>query len=128
MIAGVRPFKGEYETALVYSILNVDPEPLTGLRTGVPMGLEKIINKLLAKDPDERYQNVIELPVDLKNVDITTTGTSRIEATALTEAATPTSSVVAPGYAMGYCRFDGGRLRYRHLETNIPTRSNTAIC
>jgi len=77
MIAGVRPFKGEYETALVYSILNVDPEPLTGLRTGVPMDLEKIINKLLAKDPDERYQNIIELPVDLKNVNLKDVGTSQ---------------------------------------------------
>jgi len=85
MIAGVRPFKGEYETALVYSILNVDPEPLTGLRTGVPMDLEKIINKLLAKDPDERYQNVIELPVDLKNVNLKDVGTSQVDSSVITQ-------------------------------------------
>jgi len=85
MIAGVRPFKGEYETALVYSILNVDPEPLTGLRTGVPMDLEKIINKLLAKDPDERYQNIIELPVDLKNVNLKDVGTSAIGSSVVTQ-------------------------------------------
>jgi len=55
MIAGVRPFKGEYETALVYYILNVDPEPLTGLRTGVPMDLEKIINFF---EKDAVYHNI----------------------------------------------------------------------
>jgi len=41
------------------------------------MDFEKIVNKLLAKDPDDRYQNIIELPVDLKNIDLTGTGASR---------------------------------------------------
>ena len=76
MISGQLPFKGEYETAIVYSIMNVDPDPITGLRTGVPIDLEKIVTKLLAKDPDDRYQNIIELPVDLKNVDLKSVGTS----------------------------------------------------
>ncbi len=35
MLTGYLPFKGEYEHAVVYSILNVDPEPMTGLRTDV---------------------------------------------------------------------------------------------
>lgn len=85
MISGQLPFKGEYESAMIYSIMNLDPEPLTGLRTGVPMDLEKIINKLLEKDPDDRYQNVIELPVDLKAVDLKSIGTSQISTTILTE-------------------------------------------
>ena len=89
MISGLLPFKGEYEQALIYSILNVDPEPLTAIRTGVPMELERIVNKLLAKDPDDRYQNVIELPVDLKSIDITSTGTSFISQTAVTGMAMP---------------------------------------
>ncbi|MFC1554914.1 protein kinase [candidate division KSB1 bacterium] len=93
MITGQLPFKGEYETAIVYSIINVDPEPLTGVRTGVPMDFEKIINKLLAKDPDDRYQNIIELPVDLKNVDMTSTGTSQISTSAYGELAQPSQSI-----------------------------------
>ncbi|MCZ6818854.1 MAG: serine/threonine-protein kinase, partial [Calditrichaeota bacterium] len=32
MVSGQLPFKGDYEQALVYSIMNEDPEPLTGLR------------------------------------------------------------------------------------------------
>ena len=31
MISGVLPFKGDYEQAVVYSILNAEPEPLTGV-------------------------------------------------------------------------------------------------
>jgi len=66
MTTGQSPFKGDYEQAVMYSIVNEEPEPITGLRTGVPMGLERIIDKLLAKSPDERYQHTDELLVDLK--------------------------------------------------------------
>jgi non-specific serine/threonine protein kinase len=66
MIAGQLPFRGEYEQALLYSIMNEQPEPLTALRTGVPMELERIINKALSKDPSERYQHADDMVVDLR--------------------------------------------------------------
>ncbi len=68
MITGKQPFFGDYEQAVMYSIMNEDPEPPTALRTGVPMELEKIVNKCLAKDPNERYQHINEIPVDLKAI------------------------------------------------------------
>lgn len=42
MISGQLPFKGEYESAIIYSIMNENPEPLTAVRTGVPMKLEEL--------------------------------------------------------------------------------------
>lgn len=68
MVTGKLPFGGEYEQAVVYSILNADPEPLTALRTGVPMELERITNKLLAKDAARRYQSAADLIADLDGV------------------------------------------------------------
>ncbi|MBW2037833.1 MAG: serine/threonine protein kinase [Deltaproteobacteria bacterium] len=68
IITGQLPFKGEYEQAVVYSILNVDPEPITGMRAGVPMELERITNKALAKSPDERYQHADEMLTDLRSL------------------------------------------------------------
>ncbi len=68
MIAGRRPFKGDYEPAALYSILNQVQEPLTALRTGVPMELERVVDKALSKDPAERYQHADELLVDLRSV------------------------------------------------------------
>ncbi|MBW1915599.1 MAG: protein kinase [Deltaproteobacteria bacterium] len=68
MITGQLPFKGEYDQAVMYSIMNDEPEPLTGLRTGVPMELERIIKKNLAKDPAERYQHTEEIIVDIKHL------------------------------------------------------------
>jgi serine/threonine-protein kinase len=68
MITGRLPFRGEYEPSVIYSILNENPEPVTGLRTGVPVELERIINKILKKTADERYQTVSDALVDLQAV------------------------------------------------------------
>ncbi len=61
MITGQLPFKGHYEQAVLYSVLNEDPESITCLRRGVPTALEEIVNKALAKSLDERYQRVDEM-------------------------------------------------------------------
>jgi TolB-like protein/Tfp pilus assembly protein PilF len=66
MLTGQLPFKGEYDQAVMYSIINEAPEPMTGLRTGVPMELERIANKALEKKIDLRYQHVEDLLVDLR--------------------------------------------------------------
>ena len=73
MITGKRPFEADYENALFYSILNAEPQPLSGLRTGVPLELERIINKCLAKAPERRYQHADELVVDLRSIHPTPT-------------------------------------------------------
>ena len=65
MISGTTAFPGTYEQAVVYSILNQDPEPLTAVRTGVPMELERITKKCLAKEATLRYQHCDDLIADL---------------------------------------------------------------
>jgi serine/threonine-protein kinase len=66
MVAGRLPFKGDYEQAILYSIMNEAPEPLTAVRAGVPMELDRVVSKALAKDPKERYQHADELIADLR--------------------------------------------------------------
>jgi serine/threonine protein kinase len=78
LVSGQLPFKAEYDQAIIYSIENEQPEPLTSLRTGVPMSLEWIVTKLMAKDPNERYQNAQDLIIDLKAIDVSTSGMSRV--------------------------------------------------
>ena len=65
MVCGQRPFKGLYDQALLYEIVHDEPDPLTGARTGVPVELEWLVGKCLAKDASERYQSAGELLVDL---------------------------------------------------------------
>jgi len=67
MLTGRRPFRGEYEQALVYLILNVDPEPVTKLNKQIPAEFEKIVNKCLSKNSDERYAGVEELLQDMES-------------------------------------------------------------
>ncbi|MEJ2722590.1 MAG: protein kinase, partial [bacterium] len=65
MISGRLPFTGDHEQAVMYSIINREPEPLTALRTGVPMELERVVAKCLEKDPADRYQHTDDVIVDL---------------------------------------------------------------
>ena len=68
MIAGRLPFIADYEQAALYGILNEDPEPLTAVRTGVPMELEAVVSKLLRKEARLRYQSAGDLVADLEAV------------------------------------------------------------
>jgi eukaryotic-like serine/threonine-protein kinase len=69
MITGMLPFRSEHSAALVYSILHETPEPVTALRTGVPVALENIVTKCLEKDASDRYQHTDEILVDLRKVE-----------------------------------------------------------
>jgi serine/threonine-protein kinase len=69
MISGRLPFRGGHEHAVLYSILNEDPDPLTAIRTGVPADLERLVKKAMSKRPEARYQHVDDLLVDLKAVE-----------------------------------------------------------
>jgi TolB-like protein/Tfp pilus assembly protein PilF len=68
IFTGQLPFKGEQDQAVVYSILNKKPKPLTELRSEIPVSIGQVVDKALEKNPDERYQNIDELLDDLKSI------------------------------------------------------------
>jgi len=70
LLTGKLPFKGEFEQSVIYSILNEEPEPVLSLKDGIPIKLEQLVRKALTKDPDRRYQNLDELLIDLKEIQI----------------------------------------------------------
>jgi serine/threonine protein kinase/tetratricopeptide (TPR) repeat protein len=59
MISGKLPFKGEYDQAMIYSILNKSPEELNTAKK-----IKKFINICLQKKPANRYQSIDEILVD----------------------------------------------------------------
>lgn len=61
MLSGQVPFKGDYEHAVIYAIFNEEPEPLTTLRSELPIALDDIIARALAKDPAARFQSAKEM-------------------------------------------------------------------
>lgn len=66
LVSGHLPFKGEYESAIIYEIINSYPEPVSIFREDVEPELESIIMECLEKDPNERYQSARELAKNLK--------------------------------------------------------------
>jgi len=68
MFGGQLPFKGEQDQAVVYSILNKQPKPITDLRSEMPTSIEQVVAKALEKNPDERYQQINDLLDDLRSI------------------------------------------------------------
>jgi serine/threonine-protein kinase len=76
MVTGKLPFRGENAHSVLNSILIQEPEPLTALRTGVPIELDRIVGKALAKSPKERYQHADDFSADLRLVQRDVSATS----------------------------------------------------
>ena len=70
MLTGKLPFRGEYEAAVVYSILHEAPAPLGPGAADIPADLEKIIAKALEKKPKDRYQTAADMVLALKVVNL----------------------------------------------------------
>jgi uncharacterized RDD family membrane protein YckC len=51
------PFEGDNAVQVVANAVNQEPKPLTELRQDVPPGLERVVARCLAKEPDGRYAN-----------------------------------------------------------------------
>ena len=67
LVTGEKPFGGQNITTVIYKIINEDPIPPRQLDATISPGLSYVIQKSLAKNPDERYQTCRELAEDLRN-------------------------------------------------------------
>jgi tetratricopeptide (TPR) repeat protein len=61
MLSGQLPFRGDYEQAVIYSILNDAPRALGGLRSDLPHDVVRIVERCLEKRPASRYPSLDEL-------------------------------------------------------------------
>jgi serine/threonine protein kinase/tetratricopeptide (TPR) repeat protein len=59
-LAGVRPFEGPDDVAVLARLLTVDPKPLTAVAT-VPEDLAAIVHRALSRDLDRRFASMAEL-------------------------------------------------------------------
>lgn len=74
LIAGKKPFGGDNEAVVNQAILSAAPEPLVRYKSGVPDDLQRIVLKLLSKDPALRYQSAAGIASDLKGLMIPGSG------------------------------------------------------
>jgi eukaryotic-like serine/threonine-protein kinase len=65
LISGRRPFENESVTAIQIAHLSSEPPSLLSLDPSLPPGCDGMVQKLLSKRPEDRYQNTAELLIDL---------------------------------------------------------------
>ena len=68
MATGRQPFTGATSAVVFHAILELDPVPVVQLNTTLPPKLQEIVEKLLEKDRDLRYQSAADLRGDLKRL------------------------------------------------------------
>ncbi len=65
-LAGELPFYSTDPFELVHSHIAVSAPDASELNVDIPKSLAKLIQKLMAKDPSERYQSAIGIKQDLE--------------------------------------------------------------
>ena len=68
LLTGKTPFRRNNDAASLQAIVNESPEALTRHRTDVSPDLERLVSKVLAKNPLERYQSAADLAEDLRTI------------------------------------------------------------
>ncbi len=67
-ITGRRPFQGESKVQSLYRIVYEAPPPMTEFNANVPADMQRIVRRCLAKDPDERFQSIHDVALELKEL------------------------------------------------------------
>ncbi len=65
MVTGQRPFRAEHEQALIYTIINEEPEAIKNQIPDFPSDLIQMVNRALQKKPEVRYSSAGEILGDL---------------------------------------------------------------
>ncbi len=68
MLSGSAPFKGETTSDTIAAVIYKEPSPINNFVRNAPPELGRIIRKALQKDREERYQNVRDFALDVKDL------------------------------------------------------------
>jgi Tol biopolymer transport system component len=66
MVTGKRAFPGKSQISVMSAILEKEPEPLSTVQPLTPAALDHVIQRALAKDPEERWQSAADVKAELK--------------------------------------------------------------
>jgi serine/threonine-protein kinase len=80
MLTGHLPFETDHEAALLYSILQDDPRPLTEYEPTIPANLQAVVLRCLQKKPEKRFPNCAALSKELKECRTVHTSDAKVQA------------------------------------------------
>ena len=66
MATGKRAFEGKTTASVIAAVLERNPPPVSTVQPMSPPALDRVVQTCLAKDPDERFQNVHDVKLQLK--------------------------------------------------------------
>jgi serine/threonine protein kinase/Tfp pilus assembly protein PilF len=93
-VTGKKPFEGDSVVKSLHMVIYEPAPAIADQNPSAPADLQRIVRRCLAKDPDERFQSVKEVAIELKElrrelqgagIDTTATPPSRSETTTSTE-------------------------------------------
>lgn len=67
LLTGEKPFRGETITALIYNILNTNPPGPSTLNPKVPPFFDRVLERAMAKNSEERYQTARDMSFTLRD-------------------------------------------------------------
>jgi len=67
LLTGKKPFGGDNMSAIVYRIVNEEPQHVSDINKDLHGGYDSVVLKVLAKKPEDRYQSCLEMIADLEN-------------------------------------------------------------
>jgi serine/threonine protein kinase/tetratricopeptide (TPR) repeat protein len=118
LIAGRTPFRRDSEGATLRAIMQDSPEPLSRYKSDVPPRLQQVIDKLLDKDRELRYQTAEDVIADLKRLIYDSQQTGTRSAPSSTRSLTR----LVVGASVIFAAVAGAALLYNHFRpTEIET-------
>ncbi len=66
MATGRRAFEGKTKTSLIAAIVKEQPRPIAEVQPLTPPALQHVVDKCLAKDPDDRWQSALDVASELR--------------------------------------------------------------
>ncbi len=66
MLTGRRAFEGKTAASVMAAVLERDPAPVSSIQPATPAALDRTVKTCLAKDPDDRFQSIHDLKMQLK--------------------------------------------------------------
>ncbi len=118
MLAGQLPFRGDYEQAVIYSILNEGHRPIAEFRPGLPSAVVKIVETCLEKRREDRYQTLDELIAALRGALDDLTGVRRRAPRRVRVAGV--AALTALTLVAAFVAFDFLRARHAEGEVRVP--------
>jgi serine/threonine protein kinase len=68
LLTGQLPFQASNNFSMIYQITNVEPQPPSSLRSGIPPAVDQIVRRAMQKELEQRYQEWDEFARDLADV------------------------------------------------------------